>query len=100
VVSDFNPEERRAIRRETMTDLIDCVLGIVFCTTAIVAIISPLGRHWWIFIMTIVLGVASGGLFIARWARRGMFRALSTTEAETKTESNVESATLSGVGEA
>jgi Na+/proline symporter len=100
VVKDFDPEERRQIRRETMTDLIDCVLGVVFCTAAILAIISPLGRHWWTFIATVVVGVASGGLFIARWARRGVFRALGTDEAETHTETEADSTFRERVGEA
>jgi len=60
-----------------MTDLIDCALGVVFCTAAIEAVISPLGRHWGIFIASLAIGLISGGLFIARWARRGVFRALS-----------------------
>ena len=77
VVSDFGPETLREIRRETMTDLIDCALGVVFCTAAIEAVISPLGRHWGIFIASLAIGLISGGLFIARWARRGVFRALS-----------------------
>ncbi|HEY8186740.1 MAG TPA: hypothetical protein VIF64_11750 [Pyrinomonadaceae bacterium] len=77
VVNDFTPETRQEIRRETMTDLIDCGLGVVFCTAAIEAVISPLGRHWEIFIASLAVGLISGGLFIARWARRGVFRALS-----------------------
>jgi solute:Na+ symporter, SSS family len=76
VVKDFSPETRREIRRETMTDLTDCVLGIVFCTAAILAVISPLGRHWGIFIITLVVCALSGGLFIRRWAQRGVFRSL------------------------
>lgn len=76
VVKDFSAETRREIRRETLTDLIDCVLGIVFCTAAILAVISPLGRHWGVFIATLAVCAISGGLFIMRWARRGVFRSL------------------------
>jgi Na+/proline symporter len=77
VVKDFGIETRQQIRRETLTDLIDCGLGVVFCTAAIEAVISPLGRHWGIFIAALVIGLISGGAFIARWKRRGVFRALS-----------------------
>ncbi|MDQ3687050.1 MAG: hypothetical protein M3430_15860 [Acidobacteriota bacterium] len=77
VVNDFSPEVRRAIRQETLTDIIDCALGVVFCTAAILAVISPLGRHWGVFIAALLIGLLSGGLFIARWARRGVFRSLS-----------------------
>ena len=61
-----------------MTDLIDCVLGIVFCTASILAVISPLGRHWLIFAGALLIGAVSGGLFIARWAKRGVFSSLSS----------------------
>jgi SSS family solute:Na+ symporter len=78
VVKDFDPAVRCEIRHETLTDLIDCVLGVVFCTAAILAVISPLGRHWIIFAAAMAVGVLSGGLFILRWARRGVFRSLSS----------------------
>jgi hypothetical protein len=56
----------------------DCALGVVFCTASILALISPLGRHWITFAGALLVGALSGGLFIARWARRGVFRSLST----------------------
>jgi hypothetical protein len=82
VVKDFSPEVRRGIRHETTTDLIDCLLGVIFCTSAILAVISPLGRHWTTFIVVLVIGIASGGLFITRWSRRGVFRSLSADATE------------------
>ncbi|HAF12754.1 MAG TPA: hypothetical protein DCK99_03445, partial [Blastocatellia bacterium] len=81
VVRDFSPEVRRTIRRETLTDVIDCALGVVFCTAAILAVISPLGRHWYIFGLALVAVLTSGALFIARWSRRGVFRGLSSDAA-------------------
>ena len=83
VVNELDADARRALRQETITDLIDCALGIVFATSAILAVISPLGRHWLIFAAALAACALSGGLFIARWARRGVFRALSV-EAEVK----------------
>lgn len=80
VVREFGGEERQQIRRETLTDVIDCGLGVVFCAAAIEAIISLLGRHWEIFGASMLVSILSGGLFIARWARRGVFRALSGSE--------------------
>ncbi len=77
VVKDFDVEQRTQIRRETMTDLVDCVLGIAFCSAAIEAVISSLGRHWMVFVVSILVALLSGGLFILRWARRGVFRALA-----------------------
>lgn len=73
VIDKFSLEERRAIRRETMRDLIDCLLGVVFCAALILAVISPLGRHWMIFAAALLIALLSGGLFVARWRRRGIF---------------------------
>ncbi len=82
VVKDFSPEERQRIRSETTNDLIDCGLGIGFCTAAILAIISPLGRHWLTAIGASIFALICGALFIKRWASRGVFRALSTRVVE------------------
>jgi solute:Na+ symporter, SSS family len=79
VTKEFDAETRREIRRETLTDLIDCGLGVVFCTAAILMVISPMGRHWITFFVAMAAVVLSGGLFIHRWARRGVFRGLSST---------------------
>lgn len=79
VVREFGNEEREQIRRETTTDLLDCLLGVIFCTAAIELVISLLGRHWMIFTVSLAASVLSGGLFILRWARRGVFRGLSET---------------------
>lgn len=82
VVKDFDPQVRREIRQETWTDVIDCVLGVVFCTAAILAVISPIGRHWGIFALALTGCLISGGLFISRWSRRGVFRSLSAKHVE------------------
>jgi SSS family solute:Na+ symporter len=82
VVKDFDPSVRSEIRRETLTDVFDCLLGVFFCTAAILAVISPLGRHWTIFAAALAVCLISGGLFIGRWARRGVFRALSSSVQE------------------
>ncbi len=82
VVNDFDPQLRREIRQETLTDIIDCVLGVVFCTAAILAVISPLGRHWSIFAAAMAVCLLGGGLFIGRWWRRGVFRSLSAKHQE------------------
>ena len=82
VVKDFDPAVRQEIRRETMTNVLDCGLGVLFCTAAIVAVISPLGRHWGVFAGALALCLISGGLFIGRWSRRGVFQALSARHQE------------------
>ncbi|HEX6730741.1 MAG TPA: hypothetical protein VF074_12040 [Pyrinomonadaceae bacterium] len=88
VTKDFDAETRREIRRETLTDLIDCGLGVVFCTAAILAVISPMGRHWITFFVALAAVVLSGGLFIQRWARRGVFQGLSSASEAEPSESS------------
>ena len=80
VVGEFSSEERQQIKSETWRDLIDCVLGIVFCASAILAVISPFGGPWSVFITALLVSLLSGGLFIARWSRRGVFRSLGAAE--------------------
>src|SRR6185503_8894500 len=90
VVKDFDPVVRREIRQETLTDIIDCALGVAFCTSAILAVISPLGRHWVIFLVALAMCLISGGLFIVRWAQRGVFRSLSSGAPEESEELQAE----------
>ena len=82
VTRDFPDGERAAIRHDTARDLVDCALGVVFATSSIVAVISPLGRHWTVCAGSLIVLVVSGGLFISRWVRRGVFRGLSTVQGE------------------
>jgi len=82
VVTEFSGEERAGIRSETLRDLIDCVLGIAFCTAAILAVISPFGKHWGVFAVAITTTVVAGGLFMWRWAKRGVFRGLGDADGE------------------
>ena len=92
VVKEFGLETRRTIRRETMADVFDCLLGIIFCTASILAVISPLGRHWITFAVAFIATLLSGGLFIVRWTRRGVFRSLSAEGVETTTEAKEQGA--------
>jgi Na+/proline symporter len=76
VTYELNAAERAAIRSEAVTDLIDCALGIAFATSSIVAVISPLGRAWPTFACALAAALLTGGTFIHRWLRRGLFRAM------------------------
>lgn len=78
VTRDLPAAERQAIVAETRRDLADCVLGIAFAASVILAVISPMGRHWPAFAGALLVALASGGAFITRWSRRGVFRALET----------------------
>jgi SSS family solute:Na+ symporter len=76
VTRELSATERHAIAAETRRDLADCVLGIAFAASVIVSVISPMGRHWTVFAGALLVALASGGAFITRWSRRGVFRAL------------------------
>lgn len=76
VVAEMESEERGTIRHETLRDAFDCFLGVAFCTAAIVAVISPFGGHWIVFFTSLIVCLLSGGLFIGRWAKHGVFRGL------------------------
>lgn len=90
VVREFPIRERAAIRAETARDLVDCALGVLFATACIVAVVAPLGRHWAIFAASLAIMLSSGGLFITRWARRGVFSALAADQPGGAPESSVE----------
>jgi Na+/proline symporter len=77
VTAAVHLEERAAIRAETARDLVDCALGIAFAASAIASVIATIGRHWSTLAAVACVLAVSGGLFIGRWKRRGMFRSLS-----------------------
>lgn len=76
VTKNFTEDERRAIRKETADDLVDCGLGLVVCASAILGSISLFGRHNTIFLVALSAFLASGVLFAVRWKKKGVFRGL------------------------
>jgi hypothetical protein len=90
IVREFPRAQRDAIRRETVTDLVDCALGVIFATACIVGVIAPLGRHWMLLAVTLVALAASGTAFISRWARRGVFSGLGAEQPTASPRSTME----------
>jgi len=86
VAKEVSLQTRLEIRRETATDLVDCASGVLFASAAILAVISLLGRHWGILAGAVLAASAGGGFFVARWKRRGVFRALSAEVAKEKVD--------------
>jgi Na+/proline symporter len=76
VTQEFSSDERRTIRRETISDIIDCFLGIVFCAGAILSSISLFGRKYMVFVIAVTAFLFCGGLFIFRWKKKGIFGGL------------------------
>lgn len=69
--------ERAKIREELRSDIWECALGVAFCTAAVAATACLFGRHWTATIEWAMCSVVTFILFIRRWTRRGIFRALS-----------------------
>ncbi len=73
-------EVRKAIHEETLADLADCGLGVVFAAAAILFVISLLGGHYLIVTGAAVTAVISCTWFVLRWTRKGAFRELGASE--------------------
>ena len=76
VTGGFSSDEKRAIRKETVSDIVDCVLGVVFCAASILASISLFGRNYTAFSVAAAAFAASGSLFVYRWKKKGVFGGL------------------------
>ena len=66
----------RALRTENLRDVIDCLLGIFFCASSIGGLTTLFSRQWTLFLVTMGLSLVSGGVFLSRWKKRGVFKSL------------------------
>ena len=80
VARHASPAVQKSIHEETVADLWDCALGIVFAAAAIMSVISLIGRHHLILVAASLVGLLSGAMFVYRWTRKGAFRELGGTE--------------------
>ena len=71
--------QRRRIKNELRSDIWECALGISFCTASVAATANLFGRHWPSSIFWLVVAVVTFWRFARRWAKRGIFKSLSTT---------------------
>jgi SSS family solute:Na+ symporter len=76
IASELSTEQHHASGTESWNDLMECMLGIGFCTASVAATANLFGRRWlpasfWLLGMVITFG-----LFWKRWADRGVFRRL------------------------
>lgn len=72
-------EERQAARAELCRDIYECALGIIFCATSTAATADFFGRHFRGGIVNVLVAGVSLFVFVRRWRRRGIFRALGST---------------------
>ena len=71
--------QRHRIKNELRSDIWECALGISFCTASVAATANLFGRHWPSSSFWLVVAVVTFWLFARRWAKRGIFKSLSTT---------------------
>ena len=76
VTKGLSQEQRQIIRRETVRDIIDCGLGILFCAGAILITLSLFARNVAVLAVATPVFLLGGGLFIFRWRNRGVFSGL------------------------
>ena len=76
IVREIRGEEKKDRKKENLRDIIDCFFGIVFCLSSIGALTAFFGRHWALFVVTLVLSLTSGSVFLLRWKQRGVFKSL------------------------
>lgn len=89
-------EERRQLRQGLRDDIVESVLGMLFCLAGVAATANLFGRHWIAAGIWIAIAAIGFLMFIQRWSRRGVFRSLK--DAPAPAACNPESFTAAGRG--
>ncbi len=76
VVRRVSAGQLREQRKENVRDVIDCIMGSLCCLCSVTGLTALFGKQLLVFIIALVLSLASGGLFLLRWHMRGIFRSL------------------------
>ncbi|MFQ6617125.1 MAG: hypothetical protein ACE5QV_00440 [Fidelibacterota bacterium] len=76
ISAELSIREKIKVKKETLNDLLDCGLGIIFCAATILSIISILGKHYNIFAWSLMITAVSTIFFFKRWTQKGIFRNL------------------------
>lgn len=63
-------------KKESWRDIADGILGSFCCLCSVAGLTALFGRQMPLFLITLVLSLISGGLFLLRWQKRGIFRSL------------------------
>lgn len=69
-------EEKAPRKKENLRDIIDCFLGSFFCLGSVTGLTAFFSRQMPVFIVSLNIFFLSGGLFLYRWKKRGVFRSL------------------------
>lgn len=76
VTKELDSAENIKIKRNTITDITDCILGILFCGASVICVNSLVATNFILSIFTGITASASGFIFIRRWKRKGVFKSL------------------------
>jgi len=76
VKAEIEGTERKAIKKENLQDIADCFLGALFCLSAVGALSTFFSKEWVLFFILLFLCLGSGGWFLRRWKKRGVFASL------------------------
>lgn len=79
VLEGVRPQQ---IRREGLRDVLDCVFGVVFCLSSVACMSLFFGRQGRLFVIMFILALLSGGSFLYRWKKRGVFRTMKIVPKE------------------
>jgi solute:Na+ symporter, SSS family len=78
VTQTLSADERVHARREMRLDVWNCVLGIIFCGSAVALTTNLFGRHTIGSILWAALAATAFYLFARSWWERGIFQSLQT----------------------
>ena len=79
IARKLDDREKKAIRSETCSDIVDCTLGVAFASTSILALIGLLAGRPYVAIAACAAAFSSACWFVRRWSRRGVFLRLRET---------------------
>jgi Na+/proline symporter len=77
ITGEIEDGEKVTIKKENFRDIIDCLLGVLFCLSSVAGLTTFFSKQFTLFIVTLILSLGSGSLFLFRWKKRGVFSSLS-----------------------
>lgn len=80
VAREIEDGERQAIKKENLRDILDCFLGAIFCLSSVATLSTFFSKDMTLFIVLLLLCLSSGGIFLFRWKKRGVFSSLKISE--------------------
>jgi Na+/proline symporter len=76
VKAEVEAIEKKAIRKENLQDITDCILGGIFCLSSVSSLVTLFAWKLTLFSGALILSLLSGGSLTLRWKKRGIFSSL------------------------